>query len=37
VAKEQTGKEVGGETACLQVKSQEQVERQKRETKDTKG
>ena len=26
VAKEQTGKEVGGETACLQVKSQEQVE-----------
>lgn len=37
MAKEQTGKEVGGETACLQVKSQEQVDRQRVKQKIQKG
>ena len=37
MAKEQTGKEVGGEPACLQVKSQEQVDRQRVKQKIQKG
>ena len=37
VAKEETGQEVGGETACFQVKSQGQVDRQKDKTKYTQG